>query len=515
MVASIQELILVSLSSVLTTDSRLTSFADKEGPIHDVTWSPRSNSFAVVYGFMPAKTVVFNAKGEPIHTFPLGPRNTVLFSPHGRFVLVAGFGNLAGQTDIYDLEKDYAKICTIEGSNASLCEWSPDGEHILMATTSPRLRVDNGIRIWHAGGQLMYNDDMNELYHVTWRPGPPSAFPVKSNPFSPMPTPHESATKYQATKKTPSKPAGAYRPPGARGQITPLAFKREDEGGAAFVRESLSSFSSNVNGFGKPRTRVVPGAETVEDQSPLPPGAAPGGGVSLTGTGEGKDEPMSKTAKKNAKKREAKKAAAAAAQGGDGASTPSLTPDANRRSRSKSPGGRGHERRQSGIDGAPGHQRSRSKGYVPAPPGLGAHRDGQQRNGSRSDSRRERSGTANSNHTPSPHNHNHMNGAPRGPASQQKPRPTAPANLNTSPPAAPPPPAPAAPPEIEIMSPITPGASSDPRDKKMRGLLKKIRAIDDLKMRQANGEALEDTQKKKITSEDQVRKELASLGCVA
>jgi len=66
------------------------------------------------------------------------------------------------------------------------------------------------------------------------------------------------------------------------------------------------------------------------------------------------------------------------------------------------------------------------------------------------------------------------------------------------------------PPELEITSPMTPGG--DPRDKKIRGLLKKIRAIEDLKMRNASGEDLEQTQLKKIASEDSVRKELAALG---
>ena len=50
------------------------------------------------------------------------------------------------------------------------------------------------------------------------------------------------------------------------------------------------------------------------------------------------------------------------------------------------------------------------------------------------------------------------------------------------------------------------------QDKKIRGLLKKIRAIEDLKMRHASGEKLEDTQLKKIVTEDSVRKELAALG---
>jgi translation initiation factor 2A len=494
---------------MLGTLSSANHSVDKEGPIHDVSWSPKSNSFAVVYGYMPAKTVIFNAKAQATHTFPLCPRNTVSFSPHGRFVLVAGFGNLAGQMDIYDLEKDYAKICTIEASNASVCEWSPDGKHILTATTSPRLRVDNGIRIWHASGGLMYNEDLNELYNVCWRPQLGSAEPLEENPFSPVPTPHASALKYLGSVKTPSKPAGAYRPPGARGQVTPLAFKREDEGGAAYVRDGVSSFASSINGFGKSKPRGVPGAEAAEDKSPLPPGAAPGGGVSLTGTGEGKDgEPLSKAAKKNAKKREAKKAAAAAAAAanGEGEST-TLAPDAaaSRPSTNKSPS-RSPERRGPGN----GHERSRSKGYVPAPsvpPGFEADArpaDAQRRERSRSRNRRQRGDTATS--TASQRPSTQQNGTPKRPITIQQ-RGT-PVGVNTTPP----PPAVADTPEVQVTSPTTPGSGGNLQDKKVRGLLKKVRAIEDLKMRLAGGEKLEDTQMKKIQSEDSVRNELSALG---
>jgi translation initiation factor 2A len=480
---------------------------DKEGPIHDVSWSPKSTSFAVVYGYMPAKTVIFNAKAQATHTFPLAPRNTVSFSPHGRFVLVAGFGNLAGQMDIYDLEKDYVKICTIEASNASVCEWSPDGKHILTATTSPRLRVDNGIRIWHASGGLMYNDELNELYHVCWRPQRGSAAPLEENLFSPVPTPHASALKYLGSVKTPSKPAGAYRPPGARGQLTPLAFKREDEGGAAYVRDGISSFASNINGFGKARSRAVPGAEVVEDKSPLPPGAAPGGGVSLTGTGEGLDgEPLSKAAKKNAKKREAKKAAAAAAAANGEGQPSTLAPNNTATSTKKSPS-RSPERRGLGN----GHERSRSKGYVPAPavpPGFEANvgsTDGSKRERSRSRNRRQRGDTATS--TVSHRSTTQQNGAPKGPNTIQRQSP--PSILTTT---TPPPPDVAETPEVQITSPSTPGGVGNLQDKKMRGLLKKVRAIEDLKMRLAGGEKLEDTQMKKIHSEDSVKNELSALG---
>ena len=44
--------------------------------------------------------------------------------------------------------------------------------------------------------------------------------------------------------------------------------------------------------------------------------------------------------------------------------------------------------------------------------------------------------------------------------------------------------------------------------------MKKMRAIEDLKMRMAGGEKLEDTQVKKIGMEEVIRRELEGLGYV-
>lgn len=450
------ETTLYLLSATGGFDSRIE--LDKEGPIHDVTWSPNSKEFGVVYGYMPAKTTIFNMRGVPMHSFSLAPRNTILFSPHGRFVLVAGFGNLAGQMDIYDLDKDYKKVATIEASNASVCEWSPDGKHILTATTSPRLRVDNGVRIWHVSGGLMYNEDMNELYYVCWRPQSTVQHPL-GDPFHPMPTPHASALAYLGRMKAPSKPAGAYRPPGARGQTTPLAFKREDEGGAAFVRDGTSSFgASTMNGFGKPRRREVPGAEPAGEY--LPPGAAPGGGVTLPPGAEA-EEKLSKSAAKNKKKREARKAKENAEK--NAALEGSAGPPSGQQP-SRSPDRRGEK----------AHERSNSKSNNLDP--------NQRRNHDRNDS-----------------NAGRPNGTPSLPADSSR------LNTKASGPVA-------QPPAAAVASPETPGSSSTPQDKRIRSLLKKIRAIEELKMRLAAGEKLEDTQLKKIRTEEAVRKELESLG---
>ena len=48
---------------IQATDGAHESLASlKEGPVHDVAWSPTGSHFMVVAGFMPAKTVLFDAK---------------------------------------------------------------------------------------------------------------------------------------------------------------------------------------------------------------------------------------------------------------------------------------------------------------------------------------------------------------------------------------------------------------------------------------------------------------------
>ncbi|KAK8020026.1 hypothetical protein PG990_005164 [Apiospora arundinis] len=415
------------LSSNGTIDTRIT--LDKEGPIHDVEWSPTGKEFGVIYGYMPAKTTIFNFRAVAMHSFAIGPRNTIIFSPTGRFVLVAGFGNLAGQIDVYDLEKDYRKITTIESGNPSVCQWSPDSRYILTATTSPRLRVDNGIKLWHVGGTLMYNEDMVELYTVAMRPTLPENLST-SDPLTPVPTPHSSAATFMGSVKTPSKPVGAYRPPGARGMSTPLHFRREDEGGAAHV---VSNGAQNIgpNGFGRSRNQV-PGAEFSARSIP---GAAPADTV----PGAEGDENLSKAAMKNKKKRNNKKNKGENGEtnaGGPGSSSSAWQGLWVCRSRN-------NFRRENN----PGRSRSNTQRNGDAP----------QRGG----------------------------GAPLAP------------QVETS-----------QPPMADGL--LSPG-SQNPLAKKLRSLQKKIRAIEDLEMRLAGGEKLEDTQMKKISTKPSVTKELETL----
>jgi translation initiation factor 2A len=117
----------------MTTDSTLAAGMvplSKEGAVHDVKWSPIGDRFAVCAGHMPAQSTLFNASAAPVFEFGCAHRNTVSWSPHGRFLCLAGFGNLAGEMDFYDLQR--MKKC---GSNSSHCAvqygWSPDSRYFM------------------------------------------------------------------------------------------------------------------------------------------------------------------------------------------------------------------------------------------------------------------------------------------------------------------------------------------------------------------------------------------------
>ncbi|CCF56061.1 hypothetical protein KAFR_0A06260 [Kazachstania africana CBS 2517] len=139
------------------------------GPVHDFTWSPTSRQFGVIAGFMPATISFFDMKGNVVHSLPQQSKNTMLFSPNGKYILIGGFGNLTGSVEILDRHNKFNRITQFDASNTSVCKWSPGGEFIITATTSPRLRVDNCIKIWHVSGQLCFIKEFKELLKVDWR----------------------------------------------------------------------------------------------------------------------------------------------------------------------------------------------------------------------------------------------------------------------------------------------------------------------------------------------------------
>ncbi|KDD74628.1 eukaryotic translation initiation factor eIF2A, partial [Helicosporidium sp. ATCC 50920] len=77
----------------------------KEGPVHDVQWSPQGNAFAVVAGYMPARTTLHDARGTPKFDLGTGPFSVVRWDPFGAALALAGIGNLPGDLAFYEIKK--------------------------------------------------------------------------------------------------------------------------------------------------------------------------------------------------------------------------------------------------------------------------------------------------------------------------------------------------------------------------------------------------------------------------
>ncbi|KAL8479290.1 hypothetical protein ACS0TY_026230 [Phlomoides rotata] len=218
----------------LTTDATYEGLVPlrKEGPVHDVQWSYSGKEFAVVYGFMPAMATIFDRKCNPLLELGTGPYNTVRWNPKGKFICLAGFGNLPGDMAFWDyLEKK--KLAATKAELSVTSEWSPDGRYFMTATTAPRLQVDNGIKIFHHNGSLYFKRMFDKLYQVDWKPESPDKFgdiaelsksvdslkledTAKQGQGSKSAKPQPKAA---ASNTSQQKPA-AYRPPHAKAAAT-------------------------------------------------------------------------------------------------------------------------------------------------------------------------------------------------------------------------------------------------------------------------------------------------------
>eukprot|EP01025_Chloroclados_australasicus_P059651 TRINITY_DN7554_c0_g1_i1.p1 TRINITY_DN7554_c0_g1~~TRINITY_DN7554_c0_g1_i1.p1 ORF type:complete len:634 (+),score=76.72 TRINITY_DN7554_c0_g1_i1:142-2043(+) len=202
----------------LSTDGKIEQIVPdlKEGPIHDVQWSPKGEHFLVVCGFMPAKTILFDSKCKPIYNIGSGPVNTVRWNPQGRFFVVAGFGNLPGDMTFYD-KKANGK-CFVMGKVRSTsvdCVWSPCGRFLLTKIVAPRLRVDNSFKIFTYYGEQVHLESFPVLLDARWRPAQDGVFPD-------LPADQEHVQQQQQQQKASQQQgesSGSYVPPHLRNKM--------------------------------------------------------------------------------------------------------------------------------------------------------------------------------------------------------------------------------------------------------------------------------------------------------
>ena len=269
------------------------------GSVLDVAWMPNASkpsSFCVISGQMPAMASLHNGTtAEPTFLFGHAHRNTIAWSDHGRFLALGGFGNLAGGMDFYDRNK-LKKIPQYDprtgadlgaNGNTASCTvgygWSPSSRYFMVSTTTPRMNVDNGVKLYKYNGLEICDDDIVSWDNAKFAPNrllaaefvPSNAGVYPDRPQSPPPVRREgevaNGTKGPGCAVAVAVPAvtTAYVPPVAR-YVPPGA--RNGGGGMSLAERMRKEREGNMIGA----TKVIPkGLIATADGKKIPVGMAP------------------------------------------------------------------------------------------------------------------------------------------------------------------------------------------------------------------------------------------------
>lgn len=136
---------------------------DKITNIQDFTFL--KNGFCVIYGNQPSYVTTYNFKLEVIDKYPQGIRNRIKFNEYESFVAMAGFDQLAGDVEIWDVEKK-RKLNSVNELGASKIEWETNGSFFYVSTFK-LLVDDNRIVKYDYYGRKIQTEKFEVLHNST------------------------------------------------------------------------------------------------------------------------------------------------------------------------------------------------------------------------------------------------------------------------------------------------------------------------------------------------------------
>lgn len=114
-------------------------------PITDVAFLKRSE-IAVCYDNSPSKIGIYNEKAEKVKVLKEGIRNKMFFNRQENIACFAGMNNLPGNMELFEYPSEIP-LSVNEEVGCSVIDWSPDGKHYIVGTTS-KMSIDNKILLF-------------------------------------------------------------------------------------------------------------------------------------------------------------------------------------------------------------------------------------------------------------------------------------------------------------------------------------------------------------------------------
>ena len=155
---------------------------NKAEKILGLAWEPHGHRFAILHGDPTRPSVSIYSMKDPktnvvggvhhLHTMPNRNATSLLWSPTGRFLLLAGLkGGHNGKLEWWDVE-ELSVIGAGEHFMATEVAWDPTGRYVVTAVTAVN-QMENGYMVWSFSGQLMYKKSHDRFFQFAWRPRPP------------------------------------------------------------------------------------------------------------------------------------------------------------------------------------------------------------------------------------------------------------------------------------------------------------------------------------------------------
>eukprot|EP01104_Vermistella_antarctica_P020727 TRINITY_DN8995_c0_g1_i1.p1 TRINITY_DN8995_c0_g1~~TRINITY_DN8995_c0_g1_i1.p1 ORF type:complete len:736 (+),score=233.59 TRINITY_DN8995_c0_g1_i1:187-2394(+) len=166
------------LFSIRVKEIPVESFEMKD-QINAFAWEPNGSRFAIIHsdgGPRPHVTIwdLTREKLEKLVTLEKRPASHLFWSPIGTTLVVAGFKNLNGALEFYNVDTQ-TTMSNQEHCLATELHWEPSGRScatVASAWVHPQL--ENGYNIWTYTGKLQHKHISNSFYQLLWRPRPKS-----------------------------------------------------------------------------------------------------------------------------------------------------------------------------------------------------------------------------------------------------------------------------------------------------------------------------------------------------
>ncbi|KAH0480173.1 MAG: uncharacterized protein KVP18_003024 [Porospora cf. gigantea A] len=161
---SVTDCFLMTMTSFQQVNTRI---------VQDAVWNPVKDEIVLIEGKAPCKVTMLRGSDLSVmHSFPSGYRNTVKWNHQGNMLAIGGFGNMAGDLSLwYTGGPTPVRVAEWREECAVVCEWSPCDTYLVTASTFPRMKVDNFMRLYNYEGHLLVSKLLDELCEVVWTKG--------------------------------------------------------------------------------------------------------------------------------------------------------------------------------------------------------------------------------------------------------------------------------------------------------------------------------------------------------